>query len=95
MMEWGSSTTSAHSQNSPNNANNIVQQTHSPSINSNSINETDGKTKIFFSKEENACYLESAKDNGVHTGWPMYWPGPFNYLQIFFDLGFFGLKASL
>ena len=33
MMEWGSSTTSAHSQNSPNNANNIVQQTHSPSIN--------------------------------------------------------------
>ena len=65
MMEWGSSTTLAHSQNSPNNANNIVQQTHSPSINSNSINETDGKTKNFFSKEENACYLESAKDNGV------------------------------
>ena len=70
MMEWGSSTTSAHSQNSPNNANNIVQQTHSPSINSNSINETDGKTNIFFSKRENECfiYLESARDSGGAGG---------------------------
>ena len=67
MMEWGSSTTSAHTQNSPNNANNIVQQTHSPSINSNSINETDGKTKIFFLKRgnESFLYLESARDSWV------------------------------
>ena len=68
MMEWGSSTTSANSQNSPNNANNIVQQTHSPSINSNSINETDGKTKIFFFLKrgnESFLYLESARDSWV------------------------------
>ena len=67
MMEWGSSTTLAHSQNLPNNANNIVQQTHSPSINSNSINETDGKTKIFFLKRgnESFLYLESARDSWV------------------------------
>ena len=65
-MEWGSSTTSAHLQNLPNNANNLVQQIHSPSINLNSINETDGKTKIFFQRE-NECfiYLESARDSGV------------------------------
>ena len=66
MMEWGSSTTSAHTQNSPNDANNIVQQTHSPSINSNSINETDGKTKIFLKRgNESFLYLESARDSWV------------------------------
>ena len=52
MMKWGSLTTldPSHSQNSPNNTNNnqVVHSAHSPSINSNSINETDGKTKDFY-----------------------------------------------
>ena len=52
MMEWGSSTTlqPSHAQNSPNITNNsqVVLSAHSPSINSNSIIETDGKTKDFY-----------------------------------------------
>ena len=51
-MKWGSLTTlhPSHAQNLPNNTNNnqVEHNAHSPSINSNFINETDSKTKDFY-----------------------------------------------
>ena len=41
---------------------------------------------------KHSFYSQKPQNLTMHTGWSMYWPGPFNYLQIFLIQGFMVLK---